>query len=394
MSLQFEQAQRIKNLPPYLFARIEKLIDEKRAAGVDVISLGIGDPDMPTPGYIIEELQKQAENRVNHQYPSSVGLPAYRQAVARWYGNRFGVELDAASEVVSLIGSKEGIAHISFCYLNPGDVVLVPDPGYPVYAGGAILAGAEPYYMPLTAEKGFLPDLSAIPAAVARRAKMMFINYPNNPTGAVADEEFYRQVISFAREYNILVCHDAAYSEMAYDGYKPLSFLQFPGAKEVGIEFHSVSKTYNMTGWRIGWAAGHAQVVEALGRLKSNIDSGQFQAVQYAAIQGLTGPRDAVLQMQKVYQERRDILVDALNSMGWQLEKPRATFYVWAPVPAGHTSESFAELVLDKAGVVITPGTGYGANGAGFFRIALTVEKERMMEALERMKKNIGTVKF
>ncbi|WP_449241354.1 LL-diaminopimelate aminotransferase [Desulfoscipio gibsoniae] len=392
--MQFEQAQRIKNLPPYLFARIEKLIDEKRAAGVDVISLGIGDPDMPTPGYIIEELQKQAENRVNHQYPSSVGLPAYRQAVARWYGNRFGVELDAASEVVSLIGSKEGIAHISFCYLNPGDVVLVPDPGYPVYAGGAILAGAEPYYMPLTAEKGFLPDLSAIPAAVARRAKMMFINYPNNPTGAVADEEFYRQVISFAREYNILVCHDAAYSEMAYDGYKPLSFLQFPGAKEVGIEFHSVSKTYNMTGWRIGWAAGHAQVVEALGRLKSNIDSGQFQAVQYAAIQGLTGPRDAVLQMQKVYQERRDILVDALNSMGWQLEKPRATFYVWAPVPAGHTSESFAELVLDKAGVVITPGTGYGANGAGFFRIALTVEKERMMEALERMKKNIGTVKF
>ncbi|WP_347491593.1 LL-diaminopimelate aminotransferase [Desulfoscipio sp. XC116] len=392
--MQFEQAQRIKNLPPYLFARIEKLIDEKRAAGVDVISLGIGDPDMPTPGYIIEELQKQAENRVNHQYPSSVGLPAYRQAVARWYGNRFGVELDAASEVVSLIGSKEGIAHISFCYLNPGDVVLVPDPGYPVYAGGAILAGAEPYYMPLTAEKGFLPDLSAIPAAVARRAKMMFINYPNNPTGAVADEEFYRQVISFAREYNILVCHDAAYSEMAYDGYKPLSFLQFPGAKEVGIEFHSVSKTYNMTGWRIGWAAGHAQVVEALGRLKSNIDSGQFQAVQYAAIQGLTGPRDAVLQMQKVYQERRDILVDALNSMGWQLEKPRATFYVWAPVPAGHTSESFAELVLDKAGVVITPGTGYGANGAGFCRIALTVEKERMMEALERMKKNIGTVKF
>lgn len=394
MSLQFEQAQRIKNLPPYLFARIEKLIDEKRAAGVDVISLGIGDPDMPTPDYIIEELQKQAENPVNHQYPSSVGMLSYRQAVARWYKDRFGVELDAASEVVSLIGSKEGIAHISFCYLNPGDIVLVPDPGYPVYAGGAILAGAEPYYMPLTAENRFLPDLNAIPADVARRAKMMFINYPNNPTGAVAGEDFYREVISFAREHNILICHDAAYSEMAYDGYKPPSFLQFPGAKEVGVEFHSVSKTYNMTGWRIGWAAGHSQVVEALGRIKSNIDSGQFQAIQYAAIKGLTGSQEAVLQMQKVYQQRRDILVDALNSMGWQLEKPKATFYVWAPVPAGYTSDSFAELVLDKAGVVITPGSGYGKNGEGFFRIALTVEKERMLEALERMKKNIGMVKF
>ncbi len=392
--MKFEQAQRITNLPPYLFARIEKLIKEKRDAGVDIISLGIGDPDMPTPNYIIEELQKQAEIGANHQYPSSAGMPAYRKAVAQWYKTRFGVELDAASEVVSLIGSKEGIAHISFCYLNPGDTVLVPDPGYPVYAGGAILAGAEPYYMPLKAEKGFLPDLSAIPSGVARQAKMMFINYPNNPTGAVAGEEFYREVIAFAKENNILICHDAAYSEIAFDGYEPPSFLQYPGAKEVGIEFHSVSKTYNMTGWRIGWAAGHPQAVEALGRLKSNIDSGQFQAIQYAAIQGLTGPQDAVLQMRKVYQERRDILVDALNSMGWRLEKPKATFYVWAPVPAGYTSESFAELVLDKAGVVITPGSGYGSNSDGFFRIALTVEKERLIEAVERMKKNIGMVKF
>lgn len=394
MGLQFEEAHRIKNLPPYLFARIEKLIEEKRKAGVDIISLGIGDPDMPTPKHIIEELQQQAENPANHQYPSSVGMPAYRKAVAGWYQSRFGVELDPATEVVSLIGSKEGIGHISWCYLNQGDTVLVPDPGYPVYAGGAILAGAEPYYMPLYPEKGFLPDLAAIPTEVARRAKMMFINYPNNPTGAVAGEEFFNEVISFAREYNILVCHDAAYSEMSYDGYMPPSFLQFPGAKDVGIEFHSVSKTYNMTGWRIGWAAGHPGVVEALGRLKSNLDSGQFQAVQYAAIKGLTGPQDVVEQMRKVYQERRDILVDALNDMGWKLEKPRATFYVWAPVPAGHTSESFAELVLDKAGVVITPGTGYGKNGEGFFRIALTVEKDRLVEALERLKKNIGKVKF
>ncbi|SFG36225.1 LL-diaminopimelate aminotransferase apoenzyme [Desulfotomaculum arcticum] len=394
MSLQLEEAQRIKNLPPYLFARIEKLIAAKRKAGVDVISLGIGDPDMPTPGHIIEELQKQAEVPANHQYPSSVGMLSYRQAVARWYQNRFGVELNPDSEIVSVIGSKEGIAHIAWCYLNPGDTVLVPDPGYPVYAGGAILAGAEPYYMPLEAEKGFLPDLGAIPADVARRAKMMFINYPNNPTGAVAGEEFYQEVIAFARENNILICHDAAYSEMSYDGYKPPSFLQFQGAIDVGIEFHSVSKSYNMTGWRIGWAAGHPAVVEALGRLKSNIDSGQFQAVQYAAIKGLTGPQDDVSKMQKIYQERRDILVDALNGMGWSLTKPKATFYVWAPVPAGHTSESFAELVLEKAGVVITPGTGYGENGAGFFRIALTVQKERMIEALERMKQNIGTVKF
>ncbi len=392
--MEFAQAQRIKNLPPYLFARIEKLIKEKRDVGMDIISLGIGDPDMPTPGYIIEEMQKQAKIGENHQYPSSAGMLAYREAVARWYSNRFGVELDGANEVVSLIGSKEGIAHISFCYLNPGDLVLVPDPGYPVYAGGAILAGAEPYYMPLLAENGYLPDLSAIPADIAQRAKIMFINYPNNPTGAVAGEEFYREIIAFAREYNILICHDAAYSEIAFDGYQPPSFLQYPGAKEVGIEFHSVSKTYNMTGWRIGWAAGNHQVVEALGRLKSNIDSGQFQAIQYAAIKGLTGSQEAVLQMRQVYQERRDILVDGLNSMGWQLAKPKATFYLWAPVPAGYTSESFAEMVLDKTGVVVTPGSGYGSASDGFFRMALTVKKERMMEALERMKKNIGTVKF
>ncbi|MFA7468306.1 MAG: LL-diaminopimelate aminotransferase [Desulfotomaculaceae bacterium] len=394
MSLKFEEARRIKNLPPYLFARIEKLITEKRAAGVDIISLGIGDPDMPTPDYIIEELKKEAENPANHQYPSSVGMLSYRQAVADWYQERFGVQLDPVREVVSVIGSKEGIAHISWCYLNPGDTVLVPDPGYPVYAGGSILAGAEPYYMSLRKENGFLPDLDEIPVEIARRAKMMFINYPNNPAGAVAGDDFYNRVIDFARVYNILIIHDAAYSEMTYDGYTPPSFLQYPGAREVGIEFHSVSKSYNMTGWRIGWAAGHPEVVESLGRLKSNIDSGQFQAIQHAAIKGLTGPKEAVREMKKIYQERRDIMMEALNSMGWNLEKPKATFYVWAPVPDGYTSESFAEMVLEKAGVVITPGTGYGENGAGYFRIALTVRKDRMLEALERMKKAIGQVKF
>ncbi len=392
--MRFEEAQRIKNLPPYLFARIEKVIAEKKEAGIDVISLGIGDPDIPTPQHIITELQKQALVPENHQYPSSVGMLSYRQAVADFYNRRFQVQLDPKSEVVALIGSKEGIAHISWCYLNPGDLVLVPDPGYPVYSGGAILAGAEPYYMPLTAARGFLPDFSAIPEDAARKAKMMFLNYPNNPTGAVADEKFYREAIAFAQIYEILICHDNAYSEVSFDGYSPLSFMQIPGAKEVGIEFSSVSKAYNMTGWRIGWAVGNAEVIEALGRFKSNIDSGQFQAVQYAAMAGLSGPQDAVTANNEIYRERRDIVVDGLNAMGWNLEKPKATFYIWAPVPKGFTSASFAEFVIDKAGVVITPGNGYGEQGEGYFRISITMPKERIVEALERMKKNIGQVEF
>lgn len=392
--MKFVEAQRVRNLPPYLFARIERLIAEKREAGVDVISLGIGDPDRPTPDHIIDELIKESKNPSNHQYPSSVGLLSYREAVALWYKRRFDVELDPRTEVVSLLGSKEGIAHISWCYLNTGDTVLVPDPGYPVYSGGAILAGAEPHFVPVNQEQGYLVDFDAIPSDVAKRAKMIFLNYPNNPTGAVADEAFYRKAIDFAREYEILICHDAAYSDVAFDGYKPLSFLQFPGAKEVGIEFHSVSKTYNMTGWRVGWAAGNPSVVDALGRLKSNIDSGVFQAIQHAAAAGLNGPQDLVDEQNAIYQERRDILVEGLNSMGWNLEKPRATFYVWAPAPKGHTSESFAELVLDKAGVVITPGTGYGQNGAGYFRLALTIDKERIKEAVERLRTSIGKVDF
>lgn len=392
--MKFKEAQRISNLPPYLFARIEKLIAEKKEAGIDVISLGIGDPDRPTPDYIIEELIKEARNPANHQYPSSVGMLSYRQAVAQWYKQRFGVELDPRTEVVSLLGSKEGIAHISWCYLDPGDIVLVPDPGYPVYSGGAILAGAKPYYIPVTEENGYLVDFEAIPADVAGKAKMLFLNYPNNPTGAVADADFYRRAIEFAREYEILICHDAAYSDVAYDGYKPHSFLEFSGAKEVGIEFHSVSKTYNMTGWRVGWAAGNPEAVEALGRLKSNIDSGVFQAIQYAAAKGLTGSQEIVARQNAVYQERRDILVNGLNSLGWNLQKPKATFYVWAPVPKGYTSASFAELVLEQAGVVITPGAGYGPNGEGYFRMALTIEKERIQEALDRLAAKIGRVSF
>lgn len=392
--MQFPEAQRIKNLPPYLFARIEKLIAQKKAAGVDVISLGIGDPDLPTPGHIVEELIKEAKNPANHQYPSSEGLPEYRRAVAGWHKRRFGVELDPYTEVVALIGSKDGVAHLPWCYLDPGDTVLVPDPGYPVYSGSSILAGAVPYYLRLLPEKGFLPDFTDIPAEIAKKAKLMFLNYPNNPTGAVAGESFFAESIAFAKEFEILIAHDAAYTEVAFDGYRPPSFLQIPGAKEVGIEFGSLSKTFNMTGWRIGWAAGNAGAVEALGRLKSNVDSGQFNAVQKAGIAGLTGPLDNLQEVNEIYRQRRDLLVDALNALGWRLEKPKAAFYVWAPVPAGHTSASFAETLLEKAGVVVTPGTGYGAAGEGYFRMSLTVPTGRLKEAIERIKRNVGRVTF
>ena len=389
-----QEAKRLKSLPPYLFARIEKKIQEKKAAGVDVISLGIGDPDRPTPGHIIDKLVEQAHNPENHSYPSSVGMMEYREAVAQWYKNRFDVDLDPASEIVTLIGSKEGIGHISFCYVDPGDVNLVPDPGYPVYGIGTLLAGGEPYNMPLKEENGFLPDLDAIPEDVADKAKILFINYPNNPTGALADMNFFNKVVAFAKKHDLIVCHDGAYSEIAFDGYEPPSFLQAEGAKEVGIEFNSLSKPYNMTGWRIGWAAGRPDVIEALGRIKSNLDSGAFQAIQYAAIEGLIGPQDSVKEMQAIYKERRDTVVNGLNAMGWNMEAPKATFYVWAPVPKGFNSSEFAELVLEKAGVIITPGIGYGENGEGYFRIALTVENKRIGEALERMKDAIGKVEF
>ncbi|NMC26531.1 MAG: LL-diaminopimelate aminotransferase, partial [Syntrophomonadaceae bacterium] len=330
----------------------------------------------------------------NHQYPSSVGLLEYRQAVAEWYMRRFGVELDPKTEVVSLLGSKEGIAHISFAYLDPGDINLVPDPGYPVYSIGTLLAGGKSHIMPLKAENRYLPVLEDIPAAIARQAKIMFINYPNNPIGAVADLEFYSRVVEFARHYDILVCHDAAYSEMSYDGIKPPSFLQVPGAKDVGIEFHSLSKTYNMTGWRIGWACGNQEAIEVLGRIKSNIDSGVFQAIQYAAIEALRGPQECVAQANAIYSERRAVAMAGLERMGWKVTPPQASFYFWAPVPKGYTSASFAELVLEKTGVIITPGNGYGEYGEGFFRIALTVSKERLEEAFERMYDALGKVDF
>lgn len=384
----------MQKLPPYLFARIEKKIEEAREKGIDVISLGIGDPDKPTPRHIIERMAKAIEDPANHQYPSSVGMLRFRQAVARWFANRFGVELNPKNEIVSLLGSKEGIAHIAFSFLEAGDISLVPDPGYPVYNIGAILAGGEPYKMPLLEGNGFLPRLEDIPEDKARRAKLLFINYPNNPTGAVADRDFFHKVVEFARFYDILVCHDHAYSEIAYNGLKPLSFLEVEGAREVGIEFHSLSKTFNMTGWRIGWACGNSEAVEVLTRFKSNVDSGIFQAIQEAGIAALEGPQDCVEEMRKIYQERRDAVVKGLNRMGWKINPPQGSIYVWAPVPKGYTSASFAEFVLEKAGVIITPGVGYGDYGEGYFRIALTVEVDRAEEALERMYRAIGTVKF
>ncbi len=389
-----QAAKRIREIPPYLFAGIERKIEEYKEKGVDIISFGIGDPDLPTPDFIIEKMAEEIKNPENHQYPSSVGMLSFRESVANWYKKRFQVELDPTSEVVSLIGSKEGIANISYCYIDPGDISLVPDPGYPVYGIGTSFAGGEPYYMPLKEENGFLPDLKAIPEEIAKKAKILWISYPNNPTGATAPLSFFEEVVDFAKKYDILVCHDNAYSEVCYDGYRPPSFLEVKGAKDVGIEFNSLSKPFNMTGWRIGFAVGNAEVIETLGRDKSNVDSGAFQAVQYAAMAGLDSDQSAVEANRAIYAKRRDVIVDAFNDLGWDLEAPKATFYIWAPVPKGYTSASFAEYVLDQAGIVVTPGSGYGPSGEGYFRISLTIPEERVREAAERLKKHLGKVTF
>lgn len=376
----------VQNLPPYLFARMEKKIEEVQQQGLDVINLAIGDPDQPTPEYIVAAMAKAIYVKGNNQYSSSVGLLPYREAVARWYQNRFGVELDPRIEVVSLLGSKEGIAHIPFACINPGDVNLVPDPGYPVYSIATQLAGGVAHIMPLKEENGYLPLLEDIPTQVAQAARLMFLNYPNNPTGAVADIGFYQQVVEFARSYDILVCHDAAYSELVYDDYVAPSFLQAPGAKEVGVEFHSLSKTYNMTGWRIGWMAGNQDVVEIMGRYKSNIDSGIFPAIQYAAIAALDGPRDVITGLQKMYQERRDAAVEGMRELGWSFQLPRGSFYIWVKVPQGYTTTEYCEFILDNARVIITPGNGYGQYGEEYFRVALTVDAARIREAMARIK--------
>ncbi len=381
-----EPAERLKRLPPYLFAEIDAKKREARARGADLIDMGIGDPDLPTPPHIVEALKRAAENPEHHRYPSYEGMPEFRAAVAAWYLQRFGVTLDPETEVLALIGSKEGTAHMPLAFVNPGDVVLVPDPGYPVYAVGTLFAGGEVHFMPLRRANGFLPDLDAVPADIARRAKLMYLNYPNNPTAAVADREFFERVVAFARTHGIMVCHDAMYSELRFDGYRPPSFLEIPGAKEVGVEFHSLSKTYSMTGWRIGFCSGNAAAVAGLGKVKTNVDSGVFGAVQEAGIAALSGSQDIPELYRRTYQERRDVVVAGLKALGWEVDVPKATFFVWAPVPRGLDSRTFAARLLEEAGCVVTPGVGFGPSGEGFYRIALTIDAKRLREAMERLK--------
>ena len=381
----FNKAQRIQALPPYLFAEIDRKKRAALAKGVDLIDLGIGDPDLPTPGRIVQRLTEAVTRPANHRYPSSAGMMEFRQAVADWYGRRFGVTLDAATEVVSLIGSKEGVANMAVAYVDPGDVVLVPTPAYPVYEIGTNFNGGEVFFLPLRRENGFLPDLSSIPADVLERAKMMWINYPNNPTGAVADESFLKEAVDFARRNGIVLCHDAAYTELGFDGYRAPSILQVEGAREVAIEFHSLSKTFNMTGWRIGMAVGCPELVATLAQVKGNVDSGVFQPVQEAAILALEHAEEFLVPIREVYQERRDTVMDGLHRAGFELPAPRATFYVWLPVPGGWTSADFTTRLLDDAGIVTTPGNGFGEPGEGFIRMTLCSPADRLKEAVERL---------
>jgi len=382
-----EVATRIKTLPPYLFAAIDKMKQAAIAKGVDIINLGIGDPDLPTPAPIIESLALAAKNPKHHQYPSYEGMLSFRTAVADWYTRRFNVTLNPADEVLTLIGSKEGIGHIHLALVDPGDIVLVPSPGYPVYPVGTSFCGGVSHLMPLTKANGFLPDLNAIPKDVAKKSKLMWLNSPNNPTSVVMTKDYFKRVIEFAQENHVIVCHDAAYSEIYYDGTPPVSFMEIDGAKDVGVEFHSLSKTYNMTGWRIGFVVGNKDVLAALGKVKSQLDSGVFEAVQAAGITAL-GLDDSVTDsLRKIYQERRDTLVPGLKSLGLEVDPPPAAFYIWVTVPKGYTSASFTAHLLEKAGIVTTPGNGFGAPGEGYIRMTVCTSKERLAEAVERIKK-------
>jgi len=378
-------ASRVGQVPPYLFVQISRKIAEKRAQGIEVISFGIGDPDIPTPDNIVCRLQEASLATPNHRYPESEGLPEFRGAVADWYATRFGVTLDPETEVASLIGAKEGIGHAAFAMIEPGDVALVPDPGYPVYAVGTLFAGGTSHRMPLTEENGWLPDLDAIPEDVAESATVMWINYPNNPTGATADLGYFERVVAFARRHDIAVLHDACYTEVAYDGYRPMSFLQAEGAKEVGVEFHSLSKTYNMTGWRLGMAVGNADIVRSLMVVKSNLDSGVPQAIQQMGIEALSVPSNALDARNAVYRRRRDLVVETLRALGLRVEPPKASLYVWAAVPEGYTSAEFSERLLEERDVLVSPGSGYGEYGEGYIRLSLTVADSDLATALDRL---------
>lgn len=385
-----QAARRLEQIGAYLFADLDRKQEELAAKGVDVINLGVGDPDLPTPPHIIDALMEGATDARSHRYPPYTGTIEYKRAVADWFRRRFNVALEPASEVLALIGSKEGLAHLPWALLNPGDVALVPDPGYPVYRSSTIMAEGTPHPVPLRPERGFLPDFGAIPANVLKRARLLFLNYPNNPTGATATLEFFHEAVAFARRHNLLLAHDNAYSEIAYDGYRPPSILEADGARDVAVEFHSLSKTYCMTGWRVGFVAGNAQAVGILGKIKTNIDSGVFRAVQHAGIAALTGPQDAVADRLRVFQGRRDRVMAAMRKLGWKVPQLRATFYVWIPTPHGESGAEFAAKVLERTGVVLTPGAGYGREGERYVRMSTTVPDKRLDEALDRLLNAFG----
>ena len=373
-----ELAKRLHRLPPYLFVEINQKIAELRARGEEVISFAMGDPDLPTPSHIVERLCQAAHNPANHRYPETAGLPELCQAIAEWYEKRFGVTLNPSEEVLPLIGSKEGIGHMALCFIEPGDLALVPDPSYPPYSLGTVLAGGEPYFMPLKEENDFLPDFEVIPTEVVNRAKLMWLNYPNNPTGAIANSDFFEKAVHFAQQHDLVICHDAPYTEIAFNGYKPPSFMQIPGAKKRGVEFHSLSKTYHMTGWRIGMMVGNADMVNALFKVKSNLDSGIPQAIQYAAVEALRGSREHIAEHNAVLQRRRDKLLKVINEIGLKARTPEATFYIWAKIPQGYTSIEFTKKLLDEAGIAVTPGIGYGKEGEGYIRFSLTISDDRL----------------
>ncbi len=378
-------SKRIANIPPYPFVEITRKINQKRSEGIDVITFAIGDPDIPTPDHIMKAMHEAADDPANHRYPESDGLPELRKSMATWYQRRFDVSLDPDKEVLPLIGSKEGIANIAYCLVDPGDIGLVPDPGYPVYSMGTMFAGGETFYMPLKEENDFLPDFAAIPEDVARRAKVLWMNYPNAPTAAVADVAFFEEAVRFAKQYDIAICHDAPYTEVAYDGYKPISFMQAEGARDVGIEFHSLSKSFNMTGWRIGMAVGNPTLIDALFRIKSNVDSGINQAVQRMAIAALDGPQDCIEDHNRIYQHRRDALVEALRACGLRVNEPKASLYLWAKVPTGFTATELAARLIDDIGVVVTPGNAFGPSGEGFVRLSITTPTERVEAGAKRL---------
>ena len=383
-------AKRIEKLPPYLFAEIDRKVAEAKARGADIISFGVGDPDLPSPPHVIEAMQKAAADPSTHRYPSYTGMPEFRQSIASWYRDRFGVTLNADDEVQPLVGSKEGIFHLPVAFIDPGDVALIPDPGYPVYETGTILAGGEAVLLPLTEQNDYKPDLASLPADVLERARVLWLNYPSNPTAACVDASFFAEAIEFCTRNDLLLAHDAAYTEITFDGYVAPSVLEVDGAMDCAIEFHSLSKTYNMTGWRVGWVAGAPVAIEAMKRLKTNVDSGIFDAVQRAGIAAIEGPQDYHLECVDRFRHRRDLLCDGLKSMGIVVEPPKGSIYVWVPVPEGHTSESFTTFLLDTCDIVVAPGTGYGPSGEGYVRFSLTLEDDRLEEGVERLRKAVS----